>query len=196
MKWNFMKHLLILVLLLISCKPIHYKKIEIPRFFGNNLDFLGSYKTSGGKEEGLYIGYYDSLNLKTIYSYGDKRDEFWIDDSLIYSTEPLGINECRVFEVFKKNFVLISVGSCAIATPDFVGRNNVKVIDLNSKRIYNFSLNDLRLTRSIEMSKIAYPRSNDYFGILNFDLDSKKIIIYNQYSGRLEIDLTEITNNS
>ena len=194
MKWNFVKHLLLLVILCASCKPIPYKNIKISTFYGNDLDFLGSYKTAGEKVNNLYINYYDGLNLKTIRN--DSKYEFWIGDSLIYSADSIGIKQCRVIEVFKKNFVLISNSSCAIATPDYVDRHDVKVIDLNSKNTYKFSLNDLRLTRSIEMSKIAYSNSNKYYGILNFDLDSKKVIIYNKFSGSLEIDLTEFTNNS
>lgn len=193
MKTNIIKYLLFLVLSLISCKPkqnsVH--RTNFPSFFGNELDFLGSFKSSSKTENEQNIFHYDSLNLKTVQN--ENSYEFWIDHLLVYSMPTKVENECRVIEVFKKNFILISSGSCGIATPDFVNRNNVKVIDLNSSKIYNFSLNDLRLTRSIEMSKIGYPNSKKYFGIVSFDLDFNKMKIYNQYVGTLEIILNEIT---
>ncbi|WP_353777422.1 hypothetical protein [Winogradskyella sp. 3972H.M.0a.05] len=193
MKTNIITYLLFLAFLLISCKPKQNLVYEIsfPGFFGNELDFLGSFKSSSKIENEQKIFHYDSLNLKTVLN--EKNYEFWIDNILVYSMPTKIENECRVIEVFKKNFILISSGSCGIATPDFVDRNNVKVIDLNSHKVYNFSLNEFRLTRSIKRSRIGYPNSKKYFGIVSFDLDFNKMKIYNQFSGTLEINLNEIT---
>ncbi|WP_178984882.1 hypothetical protein [Winogradskyella helgolandensis] len=187
-----------LLFLLISCKSkdniTSNLRTNLPSFFGNELDFLGSYSSSREIDNDIYTYQYNKLNLKTVKK--ENRYEFWIDDVLIYSIVLNNSDECRIIEVFKKNFILISSGSCGIATPDFIDRNDVKVLDLNSRKVYSFSLSNLRLTRSIEMSKLAYPKSKLYYGILNFDLDFKTIKIYNQFSGVLEIDLYEMTNNN
>ncbi|NRD19610.1 hypothetical protein HNV08_06090 [Winogradskyella eckloniae] len=191
MKTNLITYFLLLTLMVFSCKPKQNltNKTTFPKFIGNELDFLGSYKTSSEIENEQSIFHYDSLNLKTVRN--EIKYEFWIDELLVYSIATDSGNQCRIIEVFKKNFILISSGSCGIATPDFVDRNDVKVIDINSHKIYSFSLNNLRLTRSIEMSKLGYPKSKKYFGVLNFDLESNKLKIYNQYTGVMEIDLNE-----
>lgn len=187
-----------LLFLLISCKSKYSitpnLRTNLPSFFGNELDFLGSYTSSREIENDTYTYQYNKLNLKTVKK--ENRYQFWIDDVLIYSIVLNNSNECQIIEVFKNNFILISSGSCGIATPDFIDRNDVKVLDLNSRKVYSFSLSNLRLTRSIEMSKLGYPNSKLYYGILNFDLDLKTIKIYNQFSGVLEIDLNEMTNTN
>ncbi|MDT0622039.1 hypothetical protein [Croceitalea vernalis] len=160
-----------------------------PDFFGNDLDFLGSFKTITETDNGDIINYYEELNLKTVRN--KENYEFWIDNLLVHSLPTKANNECRVLEVFKKNFLLISKGSCGIATPDFVDRNDVKVIDLNSNNIYRFSLEELKLTRSIEMANVGYPNSKIYSAIVSFDLESQIIKIYNQSLGILEVNMTE-----
>jgi hypothetical protein len=196
MKKHILTLLFCVILLLISCKSNQNSiaKTNFPDFLGNDLDFLGSFKSASETENNNFIKYYEELNLKTIRN--EENYEFWIENSFVYSLPTKTENECRVIEVFKRNFLLISKGSCGIATPDFVDRNDVKVLDLNSKKVYTFSLEELKLTRSIEMSKVGYPNSKIYSAIANFDLDLKKIKIYNQSLGMLDVNLTEITKDN
>ena len=191
MRNKFKTLLLLLFILFASCKTSEkeYTKNRLPQFFGNELDFLSSYRSTSDKDNNKSIVSYESLNLRTVND--NDNYEFWIRDSLVYSMPKKIKDKCRVIEVFKKNFILISNGSCGIATPDYVDRNNVIIIDLNSHHLYTFSLGDLFLTRSIEMANSGYPNSNNYFGILNIDLDSKKIKINNQLKGTLEFDLSK-----
>ncbi|MFP4844605.1 hypothetical protein [Winogradskyella sp. PE311] len=128
---------------------------------------------------------YEDINLKRMKF--DRKTEFWFSNKKIISFESkspktsTGKGICHHIEIFKKNFLLIFKDDCWAAGPASVKRDNVLVLDLNTKKVYNTDFGNIQLSMSKSYNDYCCENSKNSFAILYIDLEIEEIIIHNKF---------------
>ena len=174
--------------LIVSCKSTEYKKAVYPDI-PIELQFLSHFQTEIENKTDKVVIEYGELKLKQIIK--DSLSEFWIDEKRLITVPKSSHGNCYTREVFKKNFLLFSKGSCGAAGPDLVERKEVILIDLNSYKIYTIDFGEFMLTRSIKAVDEFYKNSDKYSAILDVDIEKNVIRITNNKIGIKTIEMIE-----
>jgi hypothetical protein len=186
MKKILLPFIILIFNLHLSCKSAEYKKAVYPNI-PIELQFLSHFQTDIENKTGEVVIDYEELKLKQIIK--DSQSEFWIGEKKLITVPSNTHGNCYTREVFKKNFLLISKGSCGAAGPDLVERKQVILIDLNSYKTYKIDFGEFMLTRSKIAVDEFYSNSDKYSAIVNVDIEKNVIRITNNEIGIKAIEM-------
>ncbi|WP_299224241.1 hypothetical protein, partial [uncultured Aquimarina sp.] len=186
MKKILLPFIILILNLNLSCKSAEYKKVVYPNI-PIELQFLSKFQSDIENRTDEIVIEYDELKLKQVIK--DSQSEFWIGGKKLISVPKSTHRNCYIREVFKKNFLLISKGSCGAAGPDLVERKQVILIDLNSYKTYEIDFGEFMLTRSKSAVDEFYSNSDKYSAIVDVDIEKNLIRITNNKIGIKTIEM-------
>ena len=186
MKKILLPFIILIFSLNLSCKSAEYKKVVYPNI-PIELQFLSHFQTEIENKTDEIVIDYEELKLKQIIK--DSQSEFWIGNKKLISVPKSTHGNCYIREVFKKNFLLISKGSCGAAGPDLVERKQVTLIDLNSFKTYEIDFGEFMLTRSKNAVDEFYSNSDKYSAIVDVNIEKSRIRITNNKIGIKTIEM-------
>lgn len=163
-----------------------------------SLSFLHLYKSSVDTTEDRITIYYDKLNLKEERK--DKSFNILLNDQIVITGDRN--NYQYLFEVFKESYLVISYvkGHSYASGPDLFERDNVLILDLQTRDLSKVSLKGIYLTRSKDFLLKNYydkeisseDRLNTYCSIENINFEKNKLTLYTQDSENKEYEMIKI----